>query len=812
MLPPMPSDSRLSASNMNYMVSALVNLLNQHYWTHTSSCFKASKTTVNDSYCRYLFPRDRHPQTTFDLTGVQLERTIAHEYINGFNYEIMAAFKCNHDIQFLLGGKDVADRIHYCTKFVTKQQKRLDSVVVTALAAFRRRQERETISASLNEANSSDSLSVARKRVASMVYTMTNRQEIAGPLAALYLYRGTCCYESSSCSYVPLSDIVRQLASSEEYSCNLVSGNGEDGSSRYLTVSFLDDYIYRDDKLNQLNVYEFAMRYYRKKSRSTGKSALPFKAPHPLHRTHSLGKRQQEAVPVLQGFRVPYVADHSSESIRCKRAILSLVLFKHFRSLEDLIGSVTPSNDCWLEAFSSWETTRSDFVTTIMHHIDDYYCGVERAKARIDAMSDQLETHTAPGVVDGCSDSDQDDSDECDSLFGAGDFDDDEEDAMETHGGSCADLINPWQLLNSSSRTFPDTQTLNPLLCPTSAKPDARVARILGVFKAHGLLHSNALATVKKRGKLIPQERMPPVQAMRKWVQDTGTDMLLEEASSGRPTTETRVVELLDGALHEDEMVWNSSVISLDTTVGAHAPPFASITAISRIYTLNEKQHCAFKLIGHALLTRWQHAEDLSYSVDDGDDALRRDQLRLFLGGEGGTGKSRVLDAVQALCGSWGRSECVVKTALTGKAATLINGRTLAGFLLQLRSKRKLSSAIYLDILVIDEISMMRKTQLAQLDKLLRAGKRVPTIPFGGVHVVLVGDFFSYLLLEASRYTRIPVGAVANRQTSLLVGSYGEASTISSCWRSPCVSVPILSGARAATLLERVFGCLRLSN
>jgi hypothetical protein len=359
-------------------------------------------------------------------------------------------------------------------------------VVVTALAAFRRRQERETISASFNEANSSDSLYVARKRVASMVYTMTNRQEIAGPLAALYLYRGTCCYESSSCSYVPLSDIVRQLASSEEYSCNLVSGNGEDGSSRYLTVSFLDDYIYRDDKLNQLNVYEFAMRYYRKKSRSTGKSALPFKAPHPLHRTHSLGKRQQEAVPVLQGFRVPYVADHSSKSIRCKRAILSLVLFKHFRSLEDLIGSVTPSNDCWLEAFSPWETTRSDFVTTIMHHIDDYYCGVERAKARVDAMSDQLETHTAPGVVDGCSDSDQDDSDECDSLFGAGDFDDDEEDAMETHGGSCADLINPWQLLNSSSRTFPDTQTLNPLLCPTSAKPDARVARILGVFKHMG--------------------------------------------------------------------------------------------------------------------------------------------------------------------------------------------------------------------------------------------------------------------------------------------------------------------------------------
>jgi hypothetical protein len=54
----------------------------------------------------------------------------------------MASFKCNHDIQVLIGGKDTADRIHYCTKYVTKQQRRLDSVVVMALAAFRRSQER----------------------------------------------------------------------------------------------------------------------------------------------------------------------------------------------------------------------------------------------------------------------------------------------------------------------------------------------------------------------------------------------------------------------------------------------------------------------------------------------------------------------------------------------------------------------------------------------------------------------------------------------------------------------------------------------
>ncbi|KAG6949046.1 hypothetical protein JG688_00014802 [Phytophthora aleatoria] len=103
-LPPLPSDTRLERKTMDYMVSALVISLNQHWWCHTSSCFKTSKTTVSDSFCRYLFPRTRIPQTTFHLSGVTLERNLAQEYINGFNYEIMATFKCSHDIQFCLVG------------------------------------------------------------------------------------------------------------------------------------------------------------------------------------------------------------------------------------------------------------------------------------------------------------------------------------------------------------------------------------------------------------------------------------------------------------------------------------------------------------------------------------------------------------------------------------------------------------------------------------------------------------------------------------------------------------------------------------
>lgn len=110
-----------------------------------------------------------------------------------------------------------------------------------------------------------------------------------------------------------------------------------------------------------------------------------------------------------------------------------------------------------------------------------------------------------------------------------------------------------------------------------------------------------------------------------------------------------------------------------------------------------------------------------------------------FLDGAGGTGKSRVIDVVDALCRSWHRGDAVMKTALTGKAATLIGGRTLASFLMRLQHAINEKRFTSLDLLVIDEVFMMTKVEWLLLDKLLRRYKQVPGVPFGGVHIVLVG-------------------------------------------------------------------------
>ncbi len=129
----------------------------------------------------------------------------------------------------------------------------------------------------------------------------------------------------------------------------------------------------------------------------------------------------------------------------------------------------------------------------------------------------------------------------------------------------------------------------------------------------------------------------------------------------------------------------------------------------------------------------------------------------IFLTGPGGTGKSFLLNTIyNELPKRINRKVAI--TALTGCAALLVHPRakTLhswagvglakepAGQLIkEIRKSRKASMRwIETDILVIDEISMMTPEFFEKLDEIGRAIRRTPNQPFGGIQLVLVGDFY----------------------------------------------------------------------
>lgn len=133
--------------------------------------------------------------------------------------------------------------------------------------------------------------------------------------------------------------------------------------------------------------------------------------------------------------------------------------------------------------------------------------------------------------------------------------------------------------------------------------------------------------------------------------------------------------------------------------------------------------------------------------------ALLKSGKNVFLTGSAGTGKTYLLNQYIDYLKS--RKVHVAVTASTGIAATHMNGMTIhswAGIgvkehlttanLVSMKAKKYLSKHLEkVKVLIIDEISMLHKTQLNLVDTVLKYFKN-SIEPFGGIQVVLCGDFF----------------------------------------------------------------------
>ncbi len=125
----------------------------------------------------------------------------------------------------------------------------------------------------------------------------------------------------------------------------------------------------------------------------------------------------------------------------------------------------------------------------------------------------------------------------------------------------------------------------------------------------------------------------------------------------------------------------------------------------------------------------------------------------VFLTGEPGSGKTHTINQFVAWLRSTGVEPAV--TASTGIAATHIHGMTIHAWsgigireslsamdVDQIASKEHVSRRIQkTTTLIIDEISMLSAPVLAMVDMVCKEVKR-NDLPFGGIQVVLVGDFF----------------------------------------------------------------------
>lgn len=140
-------------------------------------------------------------------------------------------------------------------------------------------------------------------------------------------------------------------------------------------------------------------------------------------------------------------------------------------------------------------------------------------------------------------------------------------------------------------------------------------------------------------------------------------------------------------------------------------------------------------------------------------------QRLVLIHGQGGTGKTALLNAIANTFESVGSSALLAKTAMSGVAASIVEGVTLhswAGLpirapstnkwvthpskIMAVRRRLNMGSTVWL---MIDEKSMLNSLQLSQLSQVMsivRTGifSLEPSIPFGGINVALLGDFHQF--------------------------------------------------------------------
>lgn len=133
--------------------------------------------------------------------------------------------------------------------------------------------------------------------------------------------------------------------------------------------------------------------------------------------------------------------------------------------------------------------------------------------------------------------------------------------------------------------------------------------------------------------------------------------------------------------------------------------------------------------------------EDFQYVLD----TLEGSHKSLFITGRAGTGKSTLLRLFRDRT-----QKKVVTLAPTGIAALNIGGQTIHSFFkfpakaigrdkIRARRDKKLFKSI--ELIIIDEVSMVRADMMDNIDYFLRINRENPR-PFGGVQMVFFGDLF----------------------------------------------------------------------
>jgi hypothetical protein len=418
-------------------------------------------------------------------------------------------------------------------------------------------------------------------------------------------------------------------------------------------------------------------------------------------------------IPVPIG---PSIPRRDKENIRDRYCRLMLILFKPWRHANDL----RDNGQTWQDAFNEFLRVCPTRLKGVMDNMqilhecrdsrDDHFSG-RRNKGR--NRSNRVPTELVGDRI------------VADDVFGESDED---ESFILSHFESIENARSEWK---SRSRT----QTLECLRhVEESGRYRTRHPRVSTVDLAHSsiqLIESDKTSDLEEIWRKTYQDRRENWKKRSSCTANEKKIFIGENTKNADPQSNTSTIR--DGSAFRKPN--NEPEIRLPAfrqqIPASNADQDVNITAMIKEYNLNTEQARAFKIVSKHSLQK------------------RPEPLRMFLRGPGGTGKSRVINALKDFFERRNQSRRFRLASYTGVAAKNISGMTLHTALgINQRSKSTRTKTVHdlvamwegVDFLFIDEVSMIGCNLLLQISEALTSAKG-DTSAFGGINIIFAGDF-----------------------------------------------------------------------
>ena len=396
-------------------LAELLRKCQTHDWRHMPTCMKKSSTQPRKEKekwgrpCRARMPRDRVLGNTLydpETGSFYIHRPVGCEYLNTFIKVIMRWFKCNQDVRILSGAQG-SECVYYVIKYCTKEQGEIENPGVLMLNAFDKRVRRELDQDLRGIGLSDDQATKGKKRLLSMLYSITDQQQISAQLCALYFIHSTCPeYVSHEFVNLLLKQGMAVIAGKPYY------GNAEptQEAREKVVVPQILDYWYRPIHLESLCYREFVSQYNKvinmRAKRECESDVDSFLEEHPQHLTHKIAKRGR--VAVVMTTRLPDREKLKTRDDEIEYAVMVMLQFQPHRHFSEVV----PQHLDAKHVFDTWIV--SDTAVRARDYCDncqDYYVGKALAKEMQGKFAQDLQARVDEvGSISGM-DSDSDTAD-----------------------------------------------------------------------------------------------------------------------------------------------------------------------------------------------------------------------------------------------------------------------------------------------------------------------------------------------------------------------------------------------------------------